>query len=120
MRKAEMLPLEQSRVSPALKELALEASTALAELDASKLEALAASCRELNRNPSLDSPGQAVLISEAHEIPNEMRVFARVLEGTKANMRVLDRVKELRAELPGYGPGAGRGWQSMEGVHGHN
>ena len=110
----------QSRVSPLLKGIALEAAAALAALDVDGLESLAASCRVLNQNRRLDSAGRAALILEAHEVANEMRLLARVLEATRANMRVLDGVKQSRSHLPEYGPGAGRSWRSMEGEHGHN
>ena len=71
-----------------LKELVKEASEALARLDAERLEELALSCQALNR--------ELPLASQFREAAGEMAVFARVLEATRANLNVMNRLRELR------------------------
>ena len=115
-----MLQFEQSRVGPALKDMIVEASRALAQLDADRLEALAFSCQVLNRDLKRDSVERKALFSEARSGVVEMGAFASVLDATKANLQVMNRARKLRGELPQYGPRAGRDWQSTEGRNGHN
>ena len=83
---------------PELKVLVAEASRALALLDAARLEELAHSCRALTRNfdPN-DVAARLLLARQAVEAEGDMAVFARVLEATRANMNVLNRLRELRA-----------------------
>ena len=54
--KREMRALEKRRVRPELKELVVEASRALARLDADRLEEMALSCQALNRVLTLREP----------------------------------------------------------------
>ena len=99
----------QSSVRPALRDLVLEASRALAQLDAGKLESLAISCEALNRDLNGAGPlDRDALVSEARCAAMEMGAFARVLDATKANLQVMNRMKELKAGLAEYGPSAGR------------
>src|ERR1039458_6427376 len=71
------------REHPELKELVVEASRALARLDADRLEELALSCQALNRAlVPANAEESAVLASQAREAAGEMAVFARVLEAT--------------------------------------
>ncbi len=71
-----------------LKELVIEASRALARLDADRLEELALSCQALNRDlPLPASPERAALAVEARAAAGEMAAFARVIEATRANLR---------------------------------
>ncbi len=81
-----------------LKALVAEASRALARLDTGRLEELALSCQALNRtlapeNADLDARGQ--LAQEAREAVADMAVFARVLDATRANLHVMNRLREL-------------------------
>jgi hypothetical protein len=115
-----MRQFEQSRVRPALKDLVVEASRALAQLDADRLEALAVSCRVLNRNLDWESVEGNTLPAEVRGAAVEMGAFESVLDATKANLQVMNRAQQLRSELPQYGPGAGCSWQSTEGRNGHN
>jgi hypothetical protein len=111
----------QTFVRPALRDLVLQASRALARLDADRLEALAVSCQALNRD--LDSPGsveRGSLTSEVRDAVGGIGALARVLDATRTNMLVMSRVRELQAELLEYGPSAGRGWRPMETKHGDN
>lgn len=115
-----MQQFERSRVFPALKDMILEAARALTQLDAGRLEALAVSCQALNRNLKRETVERKKLSSEARNALVELGAFASVLDATKANLEVMNRARKLRDELPQYGPGAGRGWQSREVENGHN
>ncbi len=82
---------------PKLKELVVEASQALARLDAERLEELALSCQALNRDlAEADRDARAALAVESREAVGDMAVFARVLEATRANLNVMNRLRELR------------------------
>jgi hypothetical protein len=90
-----------------MRAIVLEASQALAHLDADRLEELARCCQSLNRttNRTAASSGVAertTLGREAEAIMREMEVFARVLEATRANLRVLRRLRDMRSEPSEY------------------
>ncbi|MGD0901509.1 MAG: hypothetical protein ABR924_01080 [Terracidiphilus sp.] len=88
---------------PELMELVVDASRALARLDADRLEELALSCQALNRDLGSAGAGErAVLASQAREAAGEMAIFARVLEATRANLNVMNRLRELRGGLLEY------------------
>jgi hypothetical protein len=107
---------------PLLKELVVEASQALSRLDAERLEELALSCQALTRElveqewKKHDGDGRTVLEREAREAAGDMAVFARVLEATRANLEVMNRLRELRAGRLEYG----QPWRRMESGHGNN
>jgi hypothetical protein len=106
---------------PALKQLVAEASQALALLDAARLEELALSCRLLNRD--LESAGdddRALLAGQAREATQDMDAFARILEVTRSNLNVMNRLRELRAGRLEYGERRGSGWATTESRHGDN
>jgi len=87
-----------TRVYPQLRELVVEASRALASLDAARLEELALSCQALNRDfETADSTRRAEMVHQSAEARRDMAVFARVLEATKANLAVINRIRALRA-----------------------
>jgi hypothetical protein len=137
---------------PEIRQLVMEASQALAQLDAARLEELALSCKALNReigrelrreqsstrdsnrnaspglhprvdpdlNPDAKHPlpiaaaqHRAQLARQAREAQGEMAVFARVLDGTRSNLNVLNRLRDVRAGALEYGvssPAAGGAW----------
>ncbi|MDR3751882.1 MAG: hypothetical protein P4K94_10395 [Terracidiphilus sp.] len=104
-----------------LKELVVEASRALARLDADRLEELALSCQALNRELVPEGAGwRAEMVRQAREAKGDIAVFARVLEATRANLDVMNRLRELRAGRVGYGERLARGWVRTEGGHGDN
>ena len=123
--------IEECSEHPKLKELVVEASQALARLDADRLEELALSCQVLNR----DLPGcnqakldqRKRLAIESREATGDMAVFARVLEATRANLNVMNRLRKLRASELEYragrleysGPQAS-GWRQKGSKHGDN
>lgn len=105
-------------VRPGLKALVAEASQALARLDTARLEELALSCAALNRDISPLKPAdKEALAREAREAVGEMAVFARVLEATRGNLRVMNRLRELRMGRLEYSErqAAGGGW-SQSGI----
>lgn len=101
---------------PELKELVREASRALASLDAGRLEELALSCQALNRERTPSS----ALTRQAREAAGDLAVFGRVLEATRANLHVMNRLRELRAGRLEYREPEARGWTATEGWRGHN
>jgi hypothetical protein len=111
-----------------LKELVVEASRALARLDADRLEELALCCQALNRDlPHADGQARATLAREAQAATGDMAVLGRVLEATRANLQVMNRLRELRGEQleysagrfePGEGPTSK--WPRSESGYGNN
>ena len=88
---------EATAANPELKALVVEASRALALLNAPRLEELAVSCEALNRN--LDRMGadeKRELARQAREAQADMSVLKRVLEATRANRNVMRRLREMR------------------------
>jgi hypothetical protein len=89
---------EARPASPALKELVAEASQALARLDAARLEELALSCQALTRMLQTENREECDRMArQAREAEGDMAVFARVLEATRANLNVMNRLRALRA-----------------------
>lgn len=83
--------------NPELKELVVEASRALALLDAPRLEELAVSCDALNRSlDSMSAEEKRELARQAREAQADMSVLKRVLEATRANRNVMRRLREMR------------------------
>jgi len=87
-----MQALAIRRIDPELKQVVREASQALALLDANRLEELACACRALRCDPA----GRFELRRQAREAAREMAVFARVLDATRANLQVMNRLRDLR------------------------
>ncbi|MDE3186066.1 MAG: hypothetical protein KGM96_00915 [Acidobacteriota bacterium] len=101
-----MQHIEEIRVRPELKEVVEEASQALSRLDAERLEELAFSCHALNRCLTADNAVErAARAREAREAARAMAVFARVMEATRANISLMNRMGKLRAGTLEYGPG---------------
>ena len=101
---------EARGVNPELKGLVAEASQALARLDSARLEDLALSCQALNQGiDSMDGHGNVELARQAREAAGDMAVFARVLEATRANVHVMNRLRELRAVRLEYSERQARG-----------
>ena len=92
-----MHELESAAVNPELKELVVEASRALALLVAPRLEELAVSCDTLNRNlDSMSADEKRELARQAREAQADMSVLKRVLDATRANRNVMQRLREMR------------------------
>jgi len=106
---------------PELKELVVEASRALACLDAARLEELALSCQALNRDPEpASADDRRELARQAREAKNDLAVLGRVLEVTRANLNVMRRLRDLRQGRREYGDPQARGWVRSESRHGDN
>ena len=112
------------RRNPELKQVVAEASRALAQLDAARLEELSFSCQALNRElADSSSEDRAEFALQAREAVEEMAVFARVLNVTRANLNVIQRLLDLRAGRSEYAErpaAANLAWGSPESKHGHN
>lgn len=109
------------REHPELRELVVEASQALARLDAARLEELALCCQALNRE--LTATGEKErkrLALQAREAAGDMEVFARVLDVTRSNLNVMNRLRELRMGRIEYSEIQARGWAAGVGGHGDN
>lgn len=87
------------RTAPELRQIVAEASRALANLDADRLEELAACCQALNR----DLPPVNDLVYQARNAAADMATFARVLEATRLNLNVMRRLRDLRQGAAQYG-----------------
>jgi hypothetical protein len=111
--------------TPELRELVTEATRALARLDVARLEELALSCRVLTRIPlPTTQEEREKFAGQARAARSEMAVFARVLEATRANLKVMARLRELRMGTAGYSAGT-PGYVSFsqkdsEGGHGND
>ncbi len=104
---------------PELRQLVVEASRALARLDTSRLEELALCCEALTRTPWNADQRQS-LARQAHEAAADMAIFARVLEATRSNVTVMNRLREMRAGRLEYSERQARGWAGTEGGDGDN
>jgi len=106
---------------PMLKELVVEASRALARLDANRLEELALSCQALNRDLArMDGDARKALLSQAKAASGDMTVLARVLDATRSNLDVMHRLRERRLGQLEYRAGSGPVWPRTESGHGNN
>jgi hypothetical protein len=114
-----------NKSAPELMELVTEATRALARLDVARLEELALSCQALTRMPPPKTAEEREAFGrQVCSARGEMAVFARVLEATRANLRVMERLRELRQGAAGYSEGSeGCGSfnrRDLEGAHGNN
>lgn len=116
-----MLETVERRVHPELKELVVEASRALARLDADRLEELALSCQALNRDLApVEASERAILAGQARAAEGDMRVFSRVLEATRANLNVINRLREVREKQLEYSAAQTQLWVRAGSNHGDN
>jgi len=60
------------------------------------------------------------LVAEAREAAGEMAVLARVLEATRANLNVMNRLRELHAGRREYSEAQVREWSRTGSRHGDN
>jgi hypothetical protein len=106
---------------PMLRDLVMEASQALARLDAERLEELALSCQALNRDLArMDGDARQVLVPQAKAAAGDMAVFARVLEATRSNLDVMNRLRARRLGQLEYRAGSRPEWRRTESAHGNN
>jgi ABC-type transporter Mla subunit MlaD len=120
-----MTELKRQSAYPELKQLVAEASRALATLDADRLEELALCCQAFNRElmptETADAPAVALarrrVARQARDAAADMAVFARVLDATRANLKVLRRLRDLRAGRFEYSDPE---WTAAGSRHGHD
>ena len=101
------------------KDTLVNASHALAHLDADRLEEMALSCAALVRDGSaahFDTRHQAE--PSFGEAEREVATFARILEATKANLNVIRRVRAHATTQLEYGEARSFCGLSAEGKHG--
>ncbi len=107
-----------------LKQLVAEASRALAQLDAGRLEELAFSCQALNRELVASGAEDRVRFArQARQAAPEMAIFARVLDVTRENLNVIQRLQDLRAGRLEYAErraASGSSWKPGTSRHGDN
>jgi hypothetical protein len=116
-----MLETVERRVHPELKALVVEASRALARLDADRLEELALSCQVLNRDlAKADAPKRADLINQSRAAEGDIRIFSRVLEATRSNLNVVNRLRELHEGRLEYGVERPQQWVRKGSGNGDN
>ena len=100
-----------------LKVLVGEAVQALATLDTEKLEELAMSCQALNSE--LGQTVSPAAARKAHEATEDMAALAHVLEATRANLDVMNRLREFHARRMEYSVverAALHGTEALDGV----
>jgi hypothetical protein len=86
---------EQLRPGVALRSIVREATASLIAMDAEKLEELALCCADLNRE--LRETGQmADAVLAMREARSDMELLGRVLQETRANLRVISRLRVTR------------------------
>jgi len=93
------------RVRRELKVLVAEAAKSLERLEADRLEELALSCQALSRD--LTPGDQPFSACEVHAAKQDMAVLAKLLEVTRTNVAVMDRLRQLHAGRAEYGVGQG-------------
>ena len=104
---------------PDLRKLIVEASQALACLDAERLEDLALSCHIFNRCLEAGNPAErAVQAGVARELVREMAVLARVMKATRANRDVMRGLRDLHAGRLEYGQRPLQKWAISENGYG--
>jgi hypothetical protein len=110
-----MQELETQPAEPEIKTLVVEASRALSALDALRLEDLARRCEALHRRRHKKNTGdRKELARQAKEAANDLAVFARVLEATRANLNVMNRLREMRHGQLEYTERQARGGAAAE------
>lgn len=104
--------------------MVVEASRALALLDADRLEELARACQALNREHKLGraNADRAEVARQSREAAREMALFARVLDATRANLAVMNRLRALREGTVEYADAGPRRshWALTEGGDGND
>lgn len=89
-------PLFASAPGMELKDLLAEAARSLASLDANRLEELAECCVSLRCGFAAMKPGGwANVRRQSIVAAKEMTMFGRVLEATRANLKIIERLGAL-------------------------
>lgn len=96
--------MQNPGVEPELKGLVAEAALALARLDADRLEAMAHSCQALNCELACDLSVErrSQLQVQARAAAKEMAALAHVMQATRSNLAVMNRLRELHSRRTDY------------------
>ena len=113
MRSVTRSAVEESRN---LTGLIREATAALARMDAERLSELALSCEALNRELASHTADACSAKAGLREARKAMRVFARVMQATGANVEFVRRLRAPQSEWLEYRPDTFAGW-SADGHH---
>jgi len=104
-----MLAGQQGSVRPKMRDVLLEASRALANIDADRLEELALSCHALNREQKRSGAAACARVTcEALDSRQELTLLGSILEATQANLRVLRHLRAMHAGIATYADRTGR------------
>jgi hypothetical protein len=119
-----MCELDLRRRTIEIRAIVVEASQALARLDANRLEELAIACRVLNQKMPNEDPGSSSggvdFAAQSSQIAEDLRGFRKVLDASRANLSVLRRQRHVRDGKFEYSEAQARGWVPPEQVHGDN
>lgn len=85
---------------PHLKTLVQEAAQALSALKADQLEDFAHACQAINRDLSLET--KHAYTCELLAARKEMAALAKILDVTRANVRVIERIRLMRTNRLEY------------------
>ena len=83
-----------------LKTLVAEAAQSLARLDAERLEEMALFCQALNCDLTVENDLR--LYAESRASAKEMAALAQVLQATRNNLAVMNRLRAFHARRPEY------------------
>jgi len=118
------MQLQNEQTYPAhltIEEIVLEASKALTNWDADRLEELALSCEALNSDLMLLTPaGRAALAVEAQRAHRHLAVLKRSVHFTHENLKILKNLTAAHDEQLEYSPGPLGDWAARECEHGDN
>ena len=103
---------------PSLNALVAEAAQALSVLDVERLEGLSHTCEVLNRDFSPET--RHAYACELRAAPKEMAALAKVLEVTRANLAVMERIRMMRTNRLEYTVTPQPDPKPLENSHGLN
>lgn len=110
------MPTETKPPDSALKSVVMEACSALAHLDSGRLEEVAKRCESLSASSQPFKRNDPIM--QTPELVREMAIFSRVLEATRANVEVMQRLRVIHATLE-YSENGGQNFLTgnCDGLH---
>ena len=103
-----------------LREIVAEASRALVQLDAERLEELALSCQALNRRLPESVTKLTPDPAQTRAAKREMATLGRILEVTRGNLRVLRQLRHFEQGFLEYKDAGTAAWPKEEARNGDN
>jgi hypothetical protein len=107
-----------SATYPELRRTLVEASEALARLDADRLEEMALSCEALVSGGEQRDGSGCELNCAASDTARELSILGRVIDATKTNLTVLRSLRDRKCARLEYGPLPAGAVSTVEGRHG--